>query len=389
MTTVLTGWTGAASGAGGGSRALGAATARPDTEPGVSPATGVTPATGTIPATDVSPATTVVGRSPLDALPVGPAPTAVPYGIGTRLYVGGRVLDVAARFTAAFPGVRPTSAQRQFAAVVGAGGFAWTQILGSGVDVVHLVGRVSSSGYVPFHTSIGSLSRLDASASGTVAMPESGQVFRPDGRLLASFTGSAGIDCGSCATSAVGPRWVVVQNAGPPHPEHLGTWLWLPPAAIQKLPDSYRALGRLGTGWLGDEVSPGCWRTAPATAPTRLRAKLCSQAIPLVGADGRYAVVVQGDRARVLDTVTGTTRSVASLAALPGWNPPTASGTPASGPVRYLVPAAWESADSYLMAARDDGVLALVRCSVRTGTCRRAVRAAVRDGVDRIVTERG
>ena len=79
---------------------------------------------------------------------------------------------------------------------------------------------------------------------------------------------------------------------------------------------------------------------------------------------------------------TGATVSVASLTPLARWDP--------LGPhPRYAVPAVWETADAYLVTARVDGTLALVRCSARTGACRRAVRVAVRPGVDRIVTERG
>jgi hypothetical protein len=329
-------------------------------------------------------------RSPLDLLPAGPAPTEVPYSIGTRVYYQGRIADLSSRFDQLAGGVRLAATQRQLTAVVAAAGFAWTQITVSGVDLVHAVGKVSATGgYTPFHTSSGSSSTLDVTVGGAVAMPGSGQIYQSDGRFLAAFTGSPGIDCGSCATSAVGVRLLVDQTAGVPGLEHLGTWLWYPPAAIQPLPDSYRAVGRWGIGWLGSVVSPGCWRTAPAVAPAALRATICSMTRPLVSADGTRAVVVQSGRALVLDTRSGATVSRATLAALSGWQPPTAGGAAAPAPVRYVVPATWEAPDSYLLTTRDDAVLALVRCSVRTGTCQRAVRAPVRTGVDRIVTERG
>jgi hypothetical protein len=313
----------------------------------------------------------------------------VPYAIGTRLYFAGQVVDLSGRFTAAFPGLTPTPSQRQFATVVGGAGFAWTQIVGSGTDVVNIAGRVSrDGGYTPFHTSSGRSSLLAITTGGLVAMPENGQVYDTSGGFRGAFTGSAGIDCGSCAPTAAGPRLVIDQWSGVPGtPDHQGTWLWYPPAAIEKIDDRLVAVGRLGGGTLGLRLGDGCWRTAPATAPTRLGARICSLTRPLVSADGRRAVVVQGGRVVVLDPVTGSLVSRASMPAIDRWAPPSATATVAH--VRYAVPAAWESADSYLVSARYDTSLALVRCSVRTGACTRAVRAAVRPGVDGIVTERG
>jgi hypothetical protein len=71
--------------------------------------------------------------------------------------------------------------------------------------------------------------------------------------------------------------------------------------------------------------------------------------------------------------------STATLPAITGWLPGT----------REAVPAAWETDDSYLIEARYDGALALVRCSAATGVCNRAVRSFVRAGISSIVTERG
>jgi hypothetical protein len=57
--------------------------------------------------------------------------------------------------------------------------------------------------------------------------------------------------------------------------------------------------------------------------------------------------------------------------------------------VRHAVPAAWETADSYLVTAEFDGALALVRCRVSSGSCQRAVRSHERpEPVASIVTER-
>jgi hypothetical protein len=337
---------------------------------------------------------------PFDRLPAGPPPVTVPYGIGTRVFFAGRGTDLAARFDQAFPGAHPTPAQRQFDTVVGAGGFAWTQIVGLGADLTHWVGRLSATGgYLPFHVSTGGTSALTATtgAGGStgIVMPESGQLFDTSGGYLAAFTGSAGIDCGSCDLTAAGARLVVEQWSTPPSgPQHLGTWLWYPPRAIQQLPDGYRAVGRLGAGWLGQRQDDGCWRTASASTPSLLGARLCSQTTPLVSADGRIAVVVQSGRVLAVDRASGVPVSTATMPAMDGWqapDPSTAGTTTDAGPggPRYAVPAAWESADTYLVTARYDGALALVRCSASSGSCRRVVRAAVRPGVDRIVTERG
>jgi len=316
-----------------------------------------------------------------DTLPAGPPPTAVPYGIGTRVYFAGHVTDLQDRFAAAFPRGDVPAQQRQFTTVTGSAGFAWTQFTGAGADVVHVVGQVSAAGgYTPFQRSTGRTSTLAVTTTGLLAMPESGQVYAARGSFVAAFTGSVNIDCGSCAVTAAGPRLVLDQWTGPTgQPEHQATWLWLPPAAIQRIDDRFRAVGRLGPGWLGLRDDDGCWRIAPATAPDRLGAGVCSLTTPLVDADGGRAVVVQAGRVRVVDPRTGAVLSTAALPAIPGWDPG----------LRYAVPAVWETADAYLVTVRVDSALALVRCSAARGTCQRSVRATVRPGVDRIVTERG
>jgi hypothetical protein len=323
---------------------------------------------------------------PFDTLPEGEPPLTVPYGIGTRVYFNGRLTDLTDRFTAAFPGTTPRPDQRQFATVVGADGAAWTQIVGSGADAVHVIGRVTpAGGYLPFHTSAGRVSPFAVTTHGVVAMPESGQAYATDGAYLGAFTGSPNIDCGSCAAGAAGSRVLLDQwSSTGPGSTHQATWLWYPPAAIQKVDDRLRAVGRLGEGWVGLELERGCWRIAPAAAPTRLGARFCSLTTPLVSEDGRRAVVVQAGRLRVLDPVTGAPLGVAAMPALTGWAVP----GPAGGPARYLVPAAWEDDDSYVVTARVDDALALLRCSAATGACERTVRVQARPGIDRIVSER-
>jgi hypothetical protein len=322
---------------------------------------------------------------PFDALPAGPAPASVPYAIGARVFFGGKGADLSARFDEAVPGVKPTAAQRQFTTVVGVGGFAVTDLV-LGTDPTHVIGRLAADGgYQPLRTSGGGMSSLTATTANLVAVPDSGQLIDTTGRLVAAFTGSAWIDCGSCLTTAAGTRLVVTQGNGTSSSH---TWLWYQPATLQPLPDGYRGVGRLGAGWLGQQQDDGCWRIAPASAPDRLGAPICSQTTPLVSPNGDAVVVVQAGRVEAVNRTTGATLSTATMPAIDGWRLP--SDASADHPeIRYAVPATWESADSYLVTARFDIALALVRCSVKTGACQRVVRAAVRTGVDRIVTERG
>jgi len=358
--------------------------------PGPSSTSGASVPADTVPA-DAAPAPDVLG-----ALPSGPPPARVPYGIGTRIFFAGHGSNQAARFDAAFPGTTPSPDQRQFAAVVGGAGFAWTQITGSGADAVHLLARVDAAGRsLGLPTTVGRASVLAVTTSGLVAQPENGHVLTPSGAFRSAFTGSPAIDCGSCAPAAAGPRLVIDQwtGVGAP-PQHQATWLWEPPSTIRQLDDRFRAVGRLGTGWLGLLVAPGCWQVAPSTAPERLGPAICSLTTPLVSADGRRAAVVRDGRVLVVDPLTGATVRAAAMGRIAGWSPRSAPGGPGApghvrGTVRYAVPTVWESDDAFLVTVRVDQALALVRCSTATGECRRAVTSRVRPGVDRIVTERG
>lgn len=335
-----------------------------------------------------TPATASGGtQSPLDALPRGRAPRAVPYAIGTIVYYQGHRTDIRARFKKDLPG--NTVAQRQLTTVVAGGGYAWAQLSGPATDMAHIVGRISpSGGWRGLQASTGAMSKVAVTPSGTVALPESGRLFRADGRQIGAYCGGYYLICGFLDLGAAGSRFVVQKRPSMPGVPHGGTWLWAPPAAPTQIGDGYRAVGRLGAGWVAapDGGSPGaaCWRVAPASAPTAVRARICSAALPLVSADGERAVIVQAERVRVVDTRTGNGISLARIA-LPAWSP-----NPTTGALRgYLVPTAWESTDSYLVNARDGRVLALVRCSASTGRCERAVRALSRTGATRIVTERG
>lgn len=142
------------------------------------------------------------------------------------------------------------------------------------------------------------------------------------------------------------------------------------------LPDNTFGAGQ-GTGWIATETSVGsaCYRTAAVATPTKARARLCSQRVPMVSDDGTTAIVVQGNRVVALDAQSGSQLRASSAPALTAWD----------GAHGYWLER-WLDADSYLVNVRDGSTLALVRCSVSTGGCERAVTATVRPGVSRIVS---
>lgn len=313
---------------------------------------------------------------PFDLIPAGPAPTTVPYGIGTRVFYGGTVSDIASSFTA------DNAGEREFDRVAGSLGITYTQFFAYGADCLPIIGRIAPA--VPWRRvveGLGGCKVFDVSTGGLVGVPDDVAAYRSTGTLYANYPRVNPRElpgAGSDDVYAAGERFVVDEWGAA---RLQGVFLWYPGGTPQKLPNNYSAVGRLGVGWLGArQGSTSCWKTAPADHPYRLRPPiLCSQAKPLLSADGTRAVLVQSGRVVVLDARTGTLVSTATLPAITGWLPGT----------REAVPAAWESTDSYLIEARYDGALALVRCSAATGTCNRGVRSFVRTGVSRIVTERG
>ena len=327
-------------------------------------------------------------RSPLDALPAGRPPLSVPYALGMTVYYRGHRTSLNPLYDKIWgiPHTPRTTDRPRI--VIGGGGYAWAQLSIAATDMANVVGRISPSGrWKQFHISTGDASRVSVTTAPLVAVPEDGLLLRTDGRKVASFTGNLNTSYNFFESSAAGRYVVVHRHPNAPGAPDMGMWLWSPSVKPFQLPDGYRALGRLGAGWLGAPAgtTPGarCWHVAPASAPLKTRpGTLCSMTLPLVSADGAKAVVVQGGRVRVLDTVTGAQIRAARIPALSGWSFWTT-------PYRYLIPAAWESADSYLVTARDDKVIALLRCSISTGRCERAVRAVTRPGIDIVVTERG
>lgn len=314
--------------------------------------------------------------APFDLLPMGPAPTAVPYAIGKRIYYSGRTTDLTATFASEYV------SGSEFGRVVGSGSNTYTSFASARTDCVTPIGHIApGSPWRNIANPWGTCETdFDVSADGLVGTPDLVGAYRSDGSLVASYPRSASWqEAPSDRVAAAGAHFVVEEHLHPT-PGLQGVYLWHPGNTPQKLPDNYTSVGRLGVGWLGARLNKLCWKTAPATAPLAMRApELCSMAKPLLSADGTRAVLVQSGRVKVVDATTNALISTASLPAITEWQPGN----------REAVPAAWETSDSYLINAKYDGALALVRCSVATGACNRAVRTNRQAGISSIVTERG
>ena len=316
--------------------------------------------------------------APFDLLPAGSAPTTVPYAIGTTVYYGGRAYDLRAQVSV------PSGSKREFLKVAATRGIVVTQYSYSLADVVNVVGRFAPG--VPYGVlegSSGGLSTFDVTLGGLVAMPENGKVRNAaNGKVYATWTRrTVACNGGDVAPAAVGYRVVereISWTDCPPGVDGHGSFLWYPPSAVMRVGDRMEGVGRLGVGWLGDHTSATRWGIVPAGNPLAAPRPVSSMVRPLVNGDGSRAVVVQSGRVRVITLSTMANRATA-LPTISDW---------AVG-VRDAVPAAWESNDLFLVTARFNGALALVRCSAATGACWRVVRSYVRPGVTRIITERG
>jgi len=346
---------------------------------GASSAVAVPP-TGAAVAVSATPAVS----SPLAALPIGAAPTVVPYGIGSTVYYAGHVFSLGQAFT-------PYGAvPEEFNRLVAGGGIVWTQFTVHGHSgCVPMLGRFSLR-YTWRKVSGPDLGacgdRFDVTTTNIAAIPGcvAAYPFPPVLPIPYSYPPTYP-QLGLCenTVTAAGARFVVREidvNTG----AQLGTFLWWPDLTSrpQRLPLAYQAVGRLGVGWLGDRLDKFCWQVAPADNPAALRtARLCSMTTPLLSADGDTAILVQSGRVRAVNAITGATVSVAQL---PGIT--TSTWLPG---VRDEVPATWENAGFYLVNVAYNGTLGLVRCSITTGRCTTAVHSSTRPGVTSIVTERG
>lgn len=325
--------------------------------------------------------TTLVGAQsasasgdPLAALRMGPVPS-VPYGIGERLYGYG---------TVAIPTAFQGSSDDAFTYVAAARGVVWSGSAYSATDCGAIL-NVWLKGTKPVAVGgvddTGLCRPVAATLSGLGITRDNVRAYTSSGKLYATYPRTAA-DTGGCGSTtqvddpyAVGYRVLVKEincNAG-----LQGTYLWYPGSGKQQLPNTYAVVGRLGPGWLGDEIRAGCWLIASADHPSALSTvPLCSQQFPLVSADGTRAVLVQAGRVRVVRVADNTTISRAALPAL----------APRSSNLE--LPETWETSTYYLVDVRYGTDLGLVRCSVTTGGCNIAVRSSVRGQIRDIVTER-
>ncbi len=331
----------------------------------------VTPVAGAA----VSTPTAATTANPFSALRSSGAPKTVGYAVGERIYSGGRATSMISAMT------RGDAAKREMSRVITSRGVTYAQFIALGVDLVYYIGRVTPAHtWKHITTSIGGGDGFTATTGGLLILPAVPDALTSTGRRYASapeLSATSGIPIPMDSPDAVGAR-VLIRR---PLEVGAGTssFLWYPKWGTMRLPDGTRAVGRLGQGWIGVPVAgrPGCWRTAPAGAPGRLRAAICSQTLPLVDASGGIAITSTGGRLRVSNTLTGKDIRTISVPAV------------AQSRTRHLIPAAWENATTFLATGRFDSSLVLLRCSTSSGACTVAVRSTVRGDVSQIVTERG
>ena len=325
-----------------------------------------------------APVVTVTGGSAVLALPPGPIPSDVPSGIGKRLYLTGRERDFASSW--AWLTSRNPDSSPEFGDLAMTRGVVIWAIDYLATDPVSHIG-----GYVPGRT----VTRFPGSA--------------PSYPGLATTTG------GLIATgleAAVGGPVPIYTTAGKVYPPTYQAQFSLPSEVnfqsvggmfvFQDIDQQVRAAssryppgsapGRRaaatsggGNGWVATREGAECYRTAPLMSPTALRARICSQVLPMLNDDGTKAVVVQGRHVRLYDTRTGIQINATNAPTLAGW-----SFDITYGSAYELV--TWLDADSYLVNVRDGTALALLRCSARTRACHRAVTSHTRSGVTHIVS---
>ena len=318
--------------------------------------------------------------TPMNKLAIGPPP-AIPYGIGQRLYAYGRVTDLSPSFRGL------NNPNGELLRVIGSRGVSWATFLGYGADCVPTIGRETAS--LPFKViaeSLGACLSTDVSTGGLAATSDEVFAYTSSGAQYAKYPRQNALkgcgDSGADYAQAAAYFFLVTEtDCG----YFQGRYLWYPRSAPEKMPDNYYVLGRVGIGWLGADVGSQpkatCWKIAPVTQPFNLSPMpICSMAKPLVSADGKEMVVVQGGYVRVVNSSTGYQISRPFLdPILSGWSPTQ----------RYEVPSAWETSDSFIIDFRYDTVLGLIRCSVSTTHCERAVASTYRTGVTDLITERG
>lgn len=337
---------------------------------------GPTPTSSASTGSTGSKASTVGTASSVLDLPTGAALDGVPYGIGKRIFLNGSSYDLAAswqRLTGQ-PGAEEFSDLDLVDGVV-----IWSIPL-SAIDPLSSLG-----GFVPGQAprsfaKVPSFPGIATTSSGFLAVGLDGvyggtvDILTPAGTKYPPSYSSKHSMPSRVVSTSTGGQFVMADFDQRTH--GYTSALLEPGHQPVPLPDNTFGAGR-GTGWIATATGADttCYRTAAVSSPTALRARICSQRVPMVSDDGSKAVVVQGNRVHVLDTRTGSQVAVTSAPSLAAWD---------STHGYWLEQ--WLDANTYLVNVRDGSTLALLRCTASAGSCERVVTATVRTGVSRIVS---
>lgn len=320
----------------------------------------------------------VAATSAVLALPAGPAPKGVPYGIGKRLYLNGQVRDFAPIW-GSLTGRNPDSKPEFGDLAMTRGVTLWSINYLAADPYAHfgsyVPGRTPTrfgiaENYPGFATTTGGLvaTGLGGVSGGPAPIyTTSGKVYPP------TYQSKFGLPT-SVTFQGVGGMFVFQDNEY--HLARDESYRYYPGYAPVRIPDNTYGVGN---GWVATKDGTDCYRTAPLMSPTQLRARICSQVLPMLNDAGTEAVVVQGNHVRLYDTRTGAQINATNAPTLSRWDHQIQYGT-----AYKLV--TWLDANTYLVNVRDGTALALLRCSAITRGCERAVTSSVRSGVSNIVS---
>jgi hypothetical protein len=347
------------------------------------------------PATEAGTSSTTLGQggqpalalaSPIASLPSGTAPKDTAYAIGKRVFLNGRSYDLSPYWStiaplSVFTGTRPS----EFTDLDLTRGIILWSFTFTGVDQYGRVGTYRPGSAPRIVGQDNSDGRIAATTGGFTTlnsedlMDVSLDFWTYDGRKFApSFKDTSYLQVKITRLGSVGPMFVINVPDNTTVSSNVITfyrsWLVRPTYAQQKLPlnNTYAA----GVNWLAtrDSVDSSCYRTAGVSAPTSLRARICSQVDPVVSNDGSKVAVVQGRHIRLYNSTTGVQINATNAPTLSTWD--------ATHFYRIL---RWEDASNYLVSAREGTSLYVLRCNVNR-SCQRAVTSYTRSGVSGIVT---
>lgn len=329
---------------------------------------------------------------PLSSLPAGAAPQGYAYGIGKRLFLNGRMYDLAPNWSkiASKPSNNAPGLSQEFKDVDQTRGVLLWAFETLGIDQYLEVGNLvpghapkrlsSDSAQAPIATTSGGIYGVGAqSISGG---PGSSNSYTSSGvstpPALMDDDGEHASPGRPALVSSVTSGLVVnlEHSVGPANPQAVThkSWRYYPTHGQSALPydNTYGA----GNGQLvtRDTNTGPCWRTAALASPATLRARVCSQVFPKVSTDGTRVAVVQDRHIKLYNTATGALVSTTNAPTLTSWDSQ-----------HFYTLLGWEDANNYLVKARNGTDLYILRCTTN-GACQRAVTSTVRTGVSSIVT---